>query len=295
MQVSDQTFPSATAYNHLFSQNRKTNRIELISDFPSEAEVISSLQIHPMGWSALSRYVSCEEVSEWTCVHDIQTRDPKEYEDAYMIVENPALPELAEPAPPLAENALRIQPRDLWMGLLTNEQMRAQRLLSNPITLDSQLQDSVMLMNSGIIRNHSLLSDSSTTTAQRASVAAEVPGSSSLEDSEVNNKKIYQNVPRLTHFTRESNVGKGYIKELCFSADGRIICSPYKRGVRLLGYNEHLQELSHCVPEEPVELVQFAQMEYHPNYVVSCKFNPRHYQMVSGCLDGGIVWYKPIY
>ncbi|KAI3367427.1 hypothetical protein L3Q82_026281, partial [Scortum barcoo] len=35
---------------------------------------------------------------------------------------------------------------------------------------------------------------------------------------------------RLTHYIEEANVGRGYIKELCFSPDGRLICSPY--GIR---------------------------------------------------------------
>ena len=33
--------------------------------------------------------------------------------------------------------------------------------------------------------------------------------------------KIHQNVARLTHFIEESNTGKGFIKEQCFSPCGR--------------------------------------------------------------------------
>lgn len=107
--------------------------------------------------------------------------------------------------------------------------------------------------------------------------------------------KIIRNLPRLTHFKKERNMGKGYIKELCFSSDGRIICSPYNRGVRLLGFNEHLDELCYCVPEKPRELFTLAEMNnYHSDVVLSCKFSPRHCQMVSGCLGGEIVWYRPI-
>lgn len=64
MQLSEQTFPAATMYNYLFYQSRRRNRIEFIDDFPNEAEVISSVQIHPMGWNALSRNVSSEEDDE---------------------------------------------------------------------------------------------------------------------------------------------------------------------------------------------------------------------------------------
>ncbi|KAL1423299.1 hypothetical protein MTO96_021277 [Rhipicephalus appendiculatus] len=63
---------------HHFTARR--NRVELICDFPSEndAEIISSLQVHPHGWCVLSRNTSRNEKSEWTCVHDIQEQPPQE-------------------------------------------------------------------------------------------------------------------------------------------------------------------------------------------------------------------------
>lgn len=64
MQRSDQSFPISTAFNYLFYQRRSTNRLEFIDDFPNDAEVISSLQIHPMGWSALSRNINAAENEE---------------------------------------------------------------------------------------------------------------------------------------------------------------------------------------------------------------------------------------
>lgn len=107
--------------------------------------------------------------------------------------------------------------------------------------------------------------------------------------------KVILNIPRLTHYRIEKNVEKGYIKELCFSSDGRLICSPYGKGVRLLAFNDRLQELCYCVPERPAELYTVSEMnDYHKDVVVCCKFNPRQYQMVSGCLGGEIVWYKPV-
>lgn len=47
MQVRRQYLPIASKYDHLFSKNQKSNRVELISDFPkgNDAEVISSLQV----------------------------------------------------------------------------------------------------------------------------------------------------------------------------------------------------------------------------------------------------------
>lgn len=56
--------PGAIEYSRLFQNKR--NRIEFISDFPEEndAEVISSLEIHPQGWVAVTRNVSADEGSE---------------------------------------------------------------------------------------------------------------------------------------------------------------------------------------------------------------------------------------
>lgn len=64
MQLQDQTFPAATMYNYLFSTERTSNRLEFIDDFPNQAEVISSLQIHPMSWCAVSRNVNAGENEE---------------------------------------------------------------------------------------------------------------------------------------------------------------------------------------------------------------------------------------
>ena len=107
--------------------------------------------------------------------------------------------------------------------------------------------------------------------------------------------KIVKNLPRLTNQIEElGGLGKGYIKELCFSPDGRVVCSPYGNGVRLLAFNEKVQELCYCVPEEPRELHVVKTLEdLHDDTVVCCKFNPRHHQIVSGCLSGSIVWYYP--
>lgn len=47
MQVRRQYLPIASKYDYLFSKNQKSNRVELVSDFPkgNDAEVISSLQV----------------------------------------------------------------------------------------------------------------------------------------------------------------------------------------------------------------------------------------------------------
>lgn len=47
MQLSQTTIPVAATFSHLFSNKRKSNRIEFVTDFPEgdDAEVVSSLQV----------------------------------------------------------------------------------------------------------------------------------------------------------------------------------------------------------------------------------------------------------
>lgn len=202
-------------------------------------------------------------------MHDIQTRNPKDYEDAYTDVTESALPETEDNSSPTPN----VRATDIWMGFISNDQVIEQRSIGQ--TIYDNDRGFMGVLNSGLI--------------------GKMHYDKYFQKRPQDRYRILKNLPRLTHFVQEMPVGKGYIKELCFSTDGRLVCSPYNKGVRLLGFNEHLQELSYCVPENPKKLFTLAKMEnYHPNVVVSCKFNPRHYQLVSGCLGGQIVWYKPI-
>lgn len=108
------------------------------------------------------------------------------------------------------------------------------------------------------------------------------------------NHRIHQNKSRLTHYIEEINAGKGFIKELGFSQDGRIICSPYSHGVRLLAFNDKCSELSTCVPNKtPVPLYEIGTSTAHNDIVLCTKFSPRHTMLVSGCHSGNIIWYQP--
>eukprot|EP00088_Acartia_fossae_P000282 TRINITY_DN100_c0_g1_i1.p1 TRINITY_DN100_c0_g1~~TRINITY_DN100_c0_g1_i1.p1 ORF type:complete len:741 (-),score=107.41 TRINITY_DN100_c0_g1_i1:412-2634(-) len=106
--------------------------------------------------------------------------------------------------------------------------------------------------------------------------------------------KIHHNSPRLMHFIEESNTGRGFIKEQCFSPCGRIIASPFAYGVRLLGWNSECSDLSDCVPTSPVQLYEFGTKASHSEVVVSTAFNPSHWQLVTGCLGGRISWHTPV-
>lgn len=106
--------------------------------------------------------------------------------------------------------------------------------------------------------------------------------------------KIHNNYNRLTHYVEEANVGRGFIKELCYSNDGRIICSPFSHGVRLLAFSPNCDELSTLQPQFPgIKLHEIGTNVSHSNIVLCTKFSPVHPLLVSGCLAGRIVWYQP--
>ncbi|GLH15746.1 Probable histone-binding protein Caf1 [Gryllus bimaculatus] len=105
---------------------------------------------------------------------------------------------------------------------------------------------------------------------------------------------VPQNSPRLTHFIQELNIHRGHIKEVSFSADGRIICSPFHHGVRLLSFAERCSEFSSCYPANgPVPLHELSRFQSHNKTVVSTAFSPRHMTLVTACLKGEILWNEP--
>lgn len=59
MQLRRQFIPNAAKFDYAFSKKQTRNRVELVSDFPqgNDAEVVSSLHIHPQGWCALTRNI----------------------------------------------------------------------------------------------------------------------------------------------------------------------------------------------------------------------------------------------
>ncbi|KAK3096294.1 hypothetical protein FSP39_025441 [Pinctada imbricata] len=99
---------------------------------------------------------------------------------------------------------------------------------------------------------------------------------------------------RLLYYTEEPNVVRGFIKELCFSADGRLICSPFAYGVRLLSFDPQCNELCDVVPTAPMRLYELGTCVSHSNAVVTCKFSPQYCMFVSGCLSGKVIFHQPI-
>lgn len=113
----------------------------------------------------------------------------------------------------------------------------------------------------------------------------------------VRRPNIKQNRRRMLYYSAEPNKGKGFIKELCFSSDGRLICSPHGNGIRLLSFSKDCQELPYALPANgvPQRLHEvLVDTEHHSDIVVSTKFSPRAPICVSGCLRGELYWYQPI-
>lgn len=98
---------------------------------------------------------------------------------------------------------------------------------------------------------------------------------------------------RLTHSIQEPNVARGYIKEHCFSSDGRIICSPFGNSARILSFSPECDELSSCVHDTPSELCDLKTLISHKHAVVTCRFSPTHLLLSMGCLGGKVSFYQP--
>ncbi|XP_001606470.2 DDB1- and CUL4-associated factor 10 [Nasonia vitripennis] len=460
MQLSQTTIPVAASFTHLFSSSRPQNRVEFVTDFPpgDDAEVISSLQVHPHGWCALSRNVSSGEKSEWTCIHDIQERDESDASDIeqqqqqknegvsspssssrfgnFAVEEfdenHPQQPsrsgitsafvidsanrarfvqrmtdssagrsgsfnssDVAQPNRPsrnsnrrshrsseLHRNSavtgsartrasnfgvvvevvnanadsfgarnhdeeeeedeanhnfaggqfgqrrglqnerqlnnaqrrrnsagdngnfstgnveLHVNSSDVWEALVAIREARLRRESEREFHLEVERRDNQWMPrqnSSGVSVNIPRSSHTVVIVGDRR------PQSQNRQGTQImyaipRNHRIHQNMPRLTHYIEEPNIGKGYIKELCFSADGRLICSPFGKGLRLLAFSNQCQELADCIPSpsESSQLVEVASSYSHEDIVVSTKFSPRHCLLVSGCLSGKIVWYQPV-
>lgn len=108
------------------------------------------------------------------------------------------------------------------------------------------------------------------------------------------NLRIIPNKSRLTHHIEEPNVGRGFIKEMSFSNDGRVICSPFGYGFRLLAFGPQCQELCDLQPRQPMHLYELTSNSCHANSVVASKFSPTHCLLVTGCLSGKVNFHQPV-
>lgn len=256
--------------NHLF--NAKQNRVELISDFPQDddAHSITSLDVHPHSWSILTRNITKDDSKEWTCVHDIQD-DVRPSEQVPM-----KLP--SEPA---------IHRYDAPSSALSRYSWAPSRDEVTPAPSSSALEmhvSPVVIISSRAPNRRAHATILNPSTSYREINREEVP-------------LIYKNVNRLTNYSSELNVGSGFIKELSFSTDGRVIASPFEFGYRILSFNNSCSEASDChLPHgsPPQELVEVKRLLPHSNHVVVTKFSPTTVSIASGCLSGRVVFSQPV-
>ena len=79
------------------------------------------------------------------------------------------------------------------------------------------------------------------------------------------------------------------------SADGRLIISPYRNGVRLLSFSPDCATLPHCLGDKPRVLHTLASLDRcHAGTVVSTRCSPTHSLIVTGCMLGRLVWHQPV-
>jgi len=98
---------------------------------------------------------------------------------------------------------------------------------------------------------------------------------------------------RLLFHIEEPNVGLGFIKEMSFSPNGRVLASPYANCVRLLGFNKSCHELCDCVPLTVVPLEEIATIGSMNSVVLSSTFSPTQPIVAAGCKDGTVAFCTP--
>eukprot|EP00118_Oscarella_pearsei_P007666 m.38182 g.38182 ORF g.38182 m.38182 type:complete len:415 (+) comp32529_c0_seq11:50-1294(+) len=101
--------------------------------------------------------------------------------------------------------------------------------------------------------------------------------------------------PKLCYSIEECNRVKEYIKEACFSSDGRIVFSPFAFGIRLLAYDDDCNELSVAAEKftKPSNFSEIKTLISHRDVVVSTRCSPVHMLLASGCLKGHVCFHQP--
>uniref|UniRef100_A0A914XQW0 Uncharacterized protein n=2 Tax=Plectus sambesii TaxID=2011161 RepID=A0A914XQW0_9BILA len=105
---------------------------------------------------------------------------------------------------------------------------------------------------------------------------------------------------RLTYFKEEPRQGRGFIKELCWAPNGRVIASPYAFGCRLLAFDDGCRELCDIhwrgtsAAQPLTEIKSLVGDEGHSDVVLCARFSPVHDALLAtGCLQGKVAFYQP--
>ncbi|KAK7863787.1 hypothetical protein R5R35_005403 [Gryllus longicercus] len=338
-------------WNHFLSPRRRRNRVEIVADYPDVRgiNVISSLEIHPRGWSAVSRTkcIMNGVRKHWTCVHDILEKDPSESRAASgggSGDERPPYPQLEAGEGTAASGSAAAQcvgAQSAFGGAVTfperePDQNANQR--GNETGRDGESAADFETASEGFCAPSSsnvefevpFAEPSGEAWARKRRAVSRVttgwpwppPSSAHPGPFEVaNNSKnaearkvlgvlalirhnqsegqlirsVPERYPRLTHYIEEPVASEWYFDNTCFSPDGRLICYPMKRGIRLLSFSPECSEQPITWSKaEPRNLHELKTHVSHSNTVLCTKFSPRHYLLVSGCSGGQLSWYEPV-
>lgn len=306
MQLGRQFIPTAAKFDHVFSKKMKHNRVELVSDFPNDAEVISSLQIHPQGWCALSRNTSYDESTEFTCLHDIQHRDYDDNVDDFDsdLEQQRKVQEESEQNEIEMSSSESSSPSDeipIESPSINSETEATQTSSSTHPDIwaaEVTVRDRFLgIGRTNAFRNNHVYGITSGVLSTPSNLL--IPAPSRSQGSRyrymiVPKKSIPQNVRRMLYSIEQPNKGKGLIKEECFSSDGRLICSPYDKGFRLLSFSDDCLELPKALQKEKSHKLNILKyFKCHSDIVVSTRFSPIQPLLASGCLQGNVVWHQP--
>ena len=315
-------------HNRLFQSRR--NRVELISDFPDESHEISSLDVHPHDWAIVSRGITRNDDAEWTVVHDIQddmkpnTLIPLDLPKdnhvhsydmpihnrsrvfSHLVSHSPAVPTVSSSSSPSAPSPLftsqsssRSSVEVAVQAVISsvavassrsiNEQEVAVEVREQPEPPESYMSPVVII--------------SARTMNRRAHATILNPNTSYRQIKQGQSPPlIYQNLKRMSYYAKEPNVGHGYIKELSFSPDGRVIVSPFEAGYRILAFNGDCDEMnvdvgpirSRTQVNQSKELREVKRFQPHVQNVLTTKFSPTHQLIASGCFGGRVVFTQPM-
>lgn len=302
-------------HNHLFQSRR--NRVELISDFPDESHEISSLDVHPHDWAIVSRGITRSDDAEWTVVHDIQDD----------IKPNTLIPLDLPKDNNVHSYDMRIPHRDRLFPPFSLYANSSPSSAIPTVSLSSSSSSSPLFSSDsserGIIRSNqpqhpnvtireqqdpeSYLSPvviiSARTMNRRAHATILNPNTSYRQIRQGQSPPlIYQNVKRMCYQVKEPNVGHGYIKELSFSPDGRVIVSPFESGYRILSFNPNCDEMNQDMGiirnrtqvSQSKALHEVKRFQPHEQNVLTTKFSPTHQLIASGCFGGRVVFTQPM-
>lgn len=285
-------FDFGSWYNYLFKSPR--NRVELISDFPmhDEPHVITSVDVHPTTSTILSRNITRGDNDEWTCVHSIQDH-MRPFKCMPILLPKDGIVHSYKKPPARGDTSVNES---------THSIVPSSQFNSSPEQVTSNASYSTRVNEFTRMPMNTVVIISSRSLDQRAQATILTPNTSYRSvDPNKTPPRIFTNIPRLLYHIpeeKEHTFGRRYFKESGFSNDGRLICSPHRNGLRLLAFDQevneiHLPSTSQVKSNESRKLVELTHLKAHQDSVLVSKFSPTHHLITSACQSGRVVFSHP--